>query len=196
VRECIELELHISDDYGQDNGNQSDSERNVAKKRKRHAERTTKEVSALAGNVYMSLNVHKQKTAKKKMKKNKKTKVKHSTESESDSASESPGPRTNYGRRTKKKVTAGEGLQDVAGAMRSAMTELADAFCSTSAPGSDSPSRQGLALTAIEKHENLDDEDMDVALELMMNSKLVKTYLNITSRSTRSCFLRKHIHLF
>jgi hypothetical protein len=120
--------------------------------------------------------------------------VKHTAESESDSASESPGPNTNYGRRTKKKVTAGEGLQDVAGAMRSAMTELADAF--SSAPGSDSPSRQGLALAAIEKHEDLDDEDMDIALELMMNSKLVSTYLNITSRSTRSRFLRKHIHLF
>lgn len=100
-----------------------------------------------------------------------------------------------------KRVSAGEGLSNVAESIESAISTLASsiesATGSTSMTMMTSPARKAGAISAIEKDEGLSEDEFDAAVELIMSSSNVaNTYLAIGKATSRTRFLHSQLSKF
>jgi hypothetical protein len=97
-----------------------------------------------------------------------------------------------------KRISAGEGLSNVAESIESAMSALAGSIESaTGSTSMASPARKAGAISAIEKDEGLSEEEFDAAVELMMSSSnIANTYLAIGKATSCSRFLHSQLYKF
>jgi hypothetical protein len=109
--------------------------------------------------------------------------------------------KTGNERRNAKRITAGEGLANVADSMQAAMTTLATSIATASsgsaltARGPTTVDPKTAAIEAIEQDEGLSDNEFIEVVEMVMNhSDAARVYLAIKAPAARTRFLRSQLN--
>jgi alpha-glucuronidase len=103
--------------------------------------------------------------------------------------------KTGNDRRKSRRVTAGEGLANVADSMQIAMHTLASSISQASGSKATDPSSQkAAAIEAIEDNEGLSDDEFNHVVEMIMASAdIANMYLAIKRPAARTRFLQSQL---